>query len=143
MILIDANLLIYATNRDAPRHAAARAWLEEVLSGDTEVGLAWVVLLAFVRITTHPSIMERPLATEVALSYVDDWLAQPLVRPIAPSEAHWPILRTLLHATGSGGNLTSDAHLAAMALEHGAEIYSADYDFQRFPGVTHVNPLAR
>ena len=142
MILIDANLLIYATNRDAPHHAAARAWLEEVLSGETEVGLAWVVLLAFVRITTHPAVMERPLTTEEAVGYVDGWLAQPLVRPIVPGEGHWPILRTLLHATGSSGNLTTDAHLAAMALEHSAEIYSADYDFQRFPGVTHINPLA-
>jgi toxin-antitoxin system PIN domain toxin len=142
VILIDANLLIYAVDADSPHHKKARAWLEETLSGTTRVGLAWVVLLAFLRLTTHPSVMRRPLAVERALGYVDEWLGQPFVESVGPGEKHWPLLRTLLAATGSAGNLTSDAHLAALSLENGAEICSTDRDFGRFPGVRHLNPLA-
>jgi len=141
VILVDANLLIYAVNRDAPRHAAARRWWERLLSGTTEVGLAWIAILAFLRITTHPRIMERPLAPEAALSYLDGWLAQPYVRMVSPGPGHWSILRALLRGAGTAGNLTSDAHLAALALEHGAELHSADHDFRRFPGLLHVDPL--
>lgn len=142
MILVDANLLIYAVDADSPHHRKARAWLEETLSGTARVGLAWVVLLAFLRLTTHPSVMRRPLAVERALRYVDEWLGQPFVELVGPGEKHWALLRTLLAATGSAGNLTSDAHLAALSLENGAEICSTDRDFGRFPGVRHLNPLA-
>lgn len=142
MMLVDANLLIYAVNRDAPKHARARKWLELVLSGTGEVGLAWIVALAFLRITTRPGILTRPLSAEQAMDYLDSWLAQPFVSLVGPGENHWPVLRNLLHTSGTSGNLTSDAHLAALAIERGAEIYSADYDFLRFPGITHVNPLA-
>lgn len=142
MILVDANLLIYAVDADSPHHAKARLWLEETLSGTTRVGLAWVVLLAFLRLTTHPAVMRRPLAVESAMGYVDGWLGQPFVELVGPGEKHWPLLRTLLAATGAAGNLTSDAHLAALSLENGAEIYSTDRDFGRFPGVRHLNPLA-
>lgn len=141
MILLDANVLIYAVDADSPHHAVARRWVERTLSSETEVGLAWVVILAFIRITTHPAVMRRPLAAEVALAYVDGWLAQPYVRTVVPGESHWPILRALLEATGSAGNLTSDAHLAALALEHNAAVCSTDNDFKRFPGVRHINPL--
>ena len=141
MILVDANLLIYAVNLNAPQHEQARAWLEETLSGTTSVGLPWVCLLAFVRITTRPGILARPLQAEEAIGFVQSWLGQPFVDPIAPREGHWPILRNLLRVTGASGNLTSDAHVAALAIERGAIIYSADYDFKRFPGVSHVNPL--
>jgi toxin-antitoxin system PIN domain toxin len=142
MILVDANLLIYAINRDAPRHRAARRWWEAALSGSERVGLAWVVTLAFLRITTRPGVMSKPLDVEAATGYVDEWLRQPVVEPVAPGEAHWRILHNLLLSAGTLGNLTSDAHLAALALEHGAAIYSADYDFQRFHGIEHRNPLA-
>jgi len=142
MILIDANLLIYAIDADSPHHIKARAWLEATLSSDTEVGLAWGVMLAFLRITTHPKIVRSPLPPEQALDYVDTWLAQPYVKLIAPTERHWPILRNLLQRTGMAGNLTSDAHLAALALEYGYTVYSADHDFKRFPGLNHVNPLS-
>lgn len=142
MILVDANLLIYAVNRDAARHAIARRWLERTLSGAVEVGLAWIVILAFIRITTRSGILERPLTAKAALDYVASWLAQPFVTPIAPGPQHWLLFRRLLELAGAGGNLTSDAHLAALALEHGGEIYSADYDFRRFPGVIHVDPLS-
>jgi toxin-antitoxin system PIN domain toxin len=103
--------------------------------------LAWLVILAFLRVTTHPRIMRRPLTSDAALRYVDEWLGQPCIAPVGPGEKHWPILRSLLSAAGTAGNLTSDAHLAALALEHGYAIYSADNDFKRFSGLSHVNPL--
>lgn len=141
MILIDTNLLIYGVNVDAPDHAVARRWLEDILSGGTSVGLPWVCLLAFLPITTRTGILARPLDVEEAAAYVDSWLKQPFVEPVGPSDGHWAVLRNLLRASGTSGNLTSDAHIAAMALERGAPVYSADYDFNRFPGVEHVNPL--
>lgn len=141
MKLVDANLLIYAINRDAPGHRKARRWLEGALSDTEAVGLAWIVLLAFLRITTRPGILERPLSIDAGLAYVDEWLSLPNVEWVMPGEAHWRILRNLLADSGTLGNLTSDAHLAALALEQGATLYSADHDFQRFPGIRHVNPL--
>lgn len=141
MILVDANLLIYAVNQDSPHHDRARRWLEEALSGTTDIGLAWIVVLAFLRITTHPKIMRNPMTVEMALEYVSSWLSQPFVSLIRPGEQHWPVFRNLVNMTGTAGNLTSDAHLAALAIEYGCDLYSADYDFQRFPGVNHVNPL--
>lgn len=142
MILIDANLLIYAIDADSPLHRPARKWLEETLSGTTHVGLAWIVILAFLRITTRPGILVSPLPADEALSYVDSWLRQPYVTLVAPGEKHWPIMRNLIAATGTAGNLTSDAHLAALAIEQGFQVYSTDNDFRRFPGIEHVNPLA-
>ena len=141
MKLVDVNLLIYAVNRDAPEHRKARRWLERTVSGGESIGFAWIVILAFLRVTTRPGILQKPLSQEVALGYIDEWLALPNVELVVPGDAHWRILSSLLRASGIMGNLTSDAHLAALALEHGADIYSADYDFQRFQGVNHVNPL--
>ena len=143
MILVDANLLIYAVDRDSAHHARARRWLEEALSGAEWVGLPWIVVLAFLRITTHAGVMRKPLTAEDAIGYVDGWLAQPCVRPVGPGEPHWPILRSLLKASGAAGNLISDAHLAALAIEHGCTIASTDNDFRRFAGITHLNPLTR
>jgi hypothetical protein len=142
VILVDANLLIYAIDADSPQHERARPWLERMLSDAAPVGLPWIVILAFVRITTRAGILRRPLALADALAYVDSWLQQPCVEIIAPGEQHWPILRRLLEATGTAGNLTSDAHIAALALERGAAVCSTDHDFARFPGIRHVNPLA-
>jgi uncharacterized protein len=142
VILIDANLLIYAVDADAPQHTHARRWLEDVLSSDTPVGLAWVVLLAFLRVTTRDGVLVRPLPPDAALDYVDGWLKQPNVEPVSPGPNHWPLLRMLLHAAGTAGNLSSDAHLAAMALERGAILCSTDNDFKRFPGLDHRNPIA-
>ena len=141
MILIDANLLIYAVDSDSSHHKPARKWLEATLSSTTEVGLAWIVVLAFIRITTRQGIMRDPLSVEAAISYVESWLRQPFVETVVPGEGHWPILRSLLKSSGSAGNLTSDAHLAALALEYGADIYSADHDFKRFLVISHINPL--
>lgn len=141
MILVDANLLIYAVNRDLPQHKAARAWWEKVLSGAAPVGISWVSMLAFLRICTNRRVFARPLTPEDAVDYVDGWLAQPPVRLVAPGSAHWAVLRNLLLHMGTAGNLTTDSHIAALAIEHGYDIYSADGDFARFPGLKHVNPL--
>lgn len=142
MILLDANLLIYAVNASLPQHAVARAWLEETLSGNEAVGMPWVSLLAFLRITTRDDIFAHPLTPEQAVGYVDEWLQQPFVRPVVAGDKHWAVLRNLLEVSGLAANLTTDAHLAALALENGATVYSADNDFKRFAGVHHVNPLA-
>jgi uncharacterized protein len=142
VILVDANLLIYAIDADSPQHKRARPWLEGVLSGADPVGLPWIAILAFVRITTREGITRRPLPLAAAIAYVQGWLRQPCVEAVAPGEHHWPILCRLLEATGTAGNLTSDAHIAALALERGASVCSTDHDFARFPGVRHVNPLA-
>lgn len=141
MIVPDTNLLIYAINRDAPHHERARAWLEDLLSSAEPVGLPWLVLIAFLRLTTHPRIFETPLATEAALDYVNHWLAQPCARALDPGERHWLILSQLLRKDGTAGNLTNDAHLAALAIEHGACLHTADTDFLRFPDLNVHNPL--
>lgn len=141
MILVDVNLLIYAIDRDSPQHPKAKAWLEETLSGTVTVCLPWLVLLAFIRLTTRSGVVRNPLTAEQAFAYVDSWLEQPFIVTAGPGERHWRILRNLLAASGTAGNLTSDAHLAALALEHGFAIYSSDNDFKRFAGVRHVNPL--
>ena len=141
MILVDVNLLVYAVDADSPHHAAARRCVEDVLSGDESVGLAWIVILAFLRITTRPGILRRQLTHEDALAYVDEWLGLDCVHAVVPGPQHWGLLRTLLETAGTAGNLTSDAHLAALAIEQGATLYSTDGDFARFPGLRHVNPL--
>ncbi len=142
MILVDANLLLYAVNSDSPHHERARLWLEQTLSSPTRIGLAWVVILGFVRVVTRNGIFRHPLSAEEALAYVDSWLELPNVSAVGPGDRHWPILRNLVAAVGTAGNLTSDAHLAALALENGCPVYSADHDFKRFPGIRHINPLA-
>ena len=141
MILVDANVLIYAVDADSPHHGPARRWLEEALSGATPVGLSWIVILAFLRLTTRAGILRRQLPPDRALAFVDEWLAQPNVSVVTPGAGRWPVLRKLLRDTGTAGNLTSDAHLAAAALELGASVCSTDSDFERFPGVERVNPL--
>ena len=142
MILVDANLLLYAINSDLPQHPQARQWWESVLSGSEAVGIPWVVILAFLRLTTNGRVFAHPLEPERALGYINEWLAQPVAEPLRPGRNHWSILRNLIEPTGTAGNLTTDTHIAALALEHGYAVYSADNDFQRFPGIKHVNPLA-
>jgi uncharacterized protein len=141
VILVDANLLIYAANEDARLHREARRWLESVLSGREAVGLAWTVLLAFLRITTTPGILSRPLPVDAALTLMQDWLETPICSIADPGPDHARILRKLLLDAGTGGNLTSDAHLAAIAIERGAELCSFDRDFRRFSGLRWRNPL--
>lgn len=141
MRLADLNLLIYAVNRDAPQHTKAKAWLEDCLAGDETLGLSWTVILGFLRLTTNARVFERPLRAEDSAAFIDDWLAHPNVELVSPGDRHWSILRGLLLDSGTAGNLSSDAHLAALAIEHEAELHSADADFQRFQGVRWRNPL--
>lgn len=142
MKLLDLNLLLYAVNRDSAPHRPAKAWLERVLSGDEPVAIAWVVLLGFLRVATSHRVLPRPLAAEQALGVVEGWLALPSVVALSPGDEHWRILRELLGASGTAGNLTTDAHLAALAIEHGCELCSSDGDFARFGRLRWVNPLA-
>jgi len=141
MMLLDANLLIYAVNADAPMNRKAKAWLEAVLSGTEAVGFSWIVLLAFLRLTTRPGLFRRPLSTDTAFGVVTGWLNQPQASILDPGPRHLQILRELLRPLGTGGNLTSDAHLAALAIEHRAELCSCDTDFARFHGLKWRNPL--
>ena len=143
MRLIDANLLLYAVNADFPLHRDARSWVEETLSGAETVGFAWVVLLAFLRLSTRPGIFSRPLSPAESLDIVDSWLEQPCATVVHPGDTHSRILRDLFGVLGTAVNVTSDAHLAALAIEHGAELCSCDNDFSRFPGLRWQNPLTR
>ena len=142
MIIVDANLLIYAIDLDSPHHKIASSWFERILNGSELIGLPWIVMLAFLRITTRAGVLQRPMAVEQAVDYCQSWVDLGSVRFLVPGRNHWPIFRNLLLSVGPAGNLTSDVHLAALALEHGCTLYSADNDFKRFPGITHVNPLA-
>jgi uncharacterized protein len=139
--LPDVNLLLYAIDEQSPRHERARPWLEEVLSGTEAVAFAWAVLLGFLRISTNAAILERPLAAEEALDYIDAWLERPCAATVAPTAGHPALLRQLLGPLGAAGNLASDAHLAAIAIEHGAELCSSDTDFARFEGLRWRDPL--
>jgi len=140
MRLVDANVLLYAANRDAPTHERARAWLDEALGDSEPVGFAWTVLLAFVRLSTHPGVFPRALRASDATSVVEEWLSQPPAVVVEPTARHLGLLRGLLGETGSAANLVNDAHLAALAFEHGAEVVSFDRDFQRFAGLRLFHP---
>ena len=142
MILLDANLLLYAVNEDAPSNRKAKSWLESALSGPETVGFSWNVLLAFLRLTTRPGLFRHPLPLATAFDLMASWLDQPSATVVRPGPRHLRILRELLLPMGTGGNLTSDAHLAALAIEHGAELCSSDSDFARFQGLKWSNPLA-
>lgn len=142
MKVVDLNLLLYAVNRDSIQHARARTWLEQVLSADEPVALPWAVLLGFLRIATSARILPHPLSVEQAIAVVDSWIERPIVVPLAPGAEHWRILRELLAEAGTAGNLTTDGHLAALAIESGAELCSSDADFARFHKLRRTNPLA-
>ena len=142
MKLVDANLLLYAIDEASPYHERAKPWFEQALSGTETVAFAWPVLLAFVRLATNPRVFAAPLSVEDSLDYVDAWLEQPVATIVHPTNRHGSVLRDVLLPLGTAGNLTSDAHLAALSIEHGADLCSADGDFARFPGVRWFNPLA-
>lgn len=141
MNLPDANILLYAYDRSTPQHAKARQWLEEALSGSTPVAFCWPTILAFIRIATHPRAMANPLAIEEANAIVDAWLAQPIATIVLPTERHWTLLARLMVSGQARGPLVSDAHLAALSIEHGATLVTNDRDFARFPGLTVAYPL--
>lgn len=142
MKLVDLNLLLYAVNEDAPHHETARAWLEGILASDEAVAMPWSVLLGFLRISTRVGIFPKPLEPEQAMETVEGWLGCPVVTVLRPGEGHWDILRRLLEGAGTAGNLTTDAHLAALAIEFDATLCSSDNDFARFePELRFENPL--
>ena len=140
MKLVDANLLLHAVNTDAPEHATARDWLQRNLTRPEAVAFAWVVLLAFVRVGTRDGILPSPMSMAEAFDHIERWLAQPPAVVLHPTARHHSILRGLLEPVGTAGNLTTDAHLAALAVEHGATIVSFDRDFARFPGLSWAHP---
>ena len=143
MKLPDVNLLLYAVNSSDPLHRQSKKWLEKSLSESETFAFDWTVLLAFLRISTRLGIFSRPLKVQQAFDVIDEWLAQPSSVVIQPTPRHSAVLRDLLLPLSTAGNLTSDAHLAALAIEHGATLYSADNDFTRFSELQWVNPLAR
>jgi len=141
MILVDANLLIYAYNPQAAQHAAAKRWLETVVAGPAPLRIAGVTVLAFVRIMTSPQVFRRPLTPAEAVTVVDDWLSAPTVALLEPEERHWEVLRRVLVEGQAIGPLVTDAHLAALAIEHGAVLATTDKDFARFAGLRTINPI--
>lgn len=141
MILVDANLLLYAYHPRAAQHGASRAWLEAVLSAPDLVRFAWLTLWALIRIATNPRVFERPLSVCEAEAVVSSWLAQPNAGILEPGERHWEILQDLLRDGQIRGPLVMDAVLAAIAVEHGAIICTTDRDFSRFSHLRWTNPL--
>ena len=140
MKLVDANVLLYAVNTDAPRHAESRRWLDDALNGSATVAMAWVALLAFVRLATKRSIFARPLDPREAIGQVKAWLAQPPAVVVEPTARHLDVVDQLLAPFGTGGNLVNDAHLAALAIEHRCVVVTFDRDFGRFDGVRTEMP---
>ena len=142
MILLDVNVLLYAYDVRADGHAKARQWLEDAFTGRQPVRFAWVTILAFLRISTNPRILANPLLTSEAVANVNEWLAYPFVAILNPGERHWSILTKLMADSQVRGPLVTDAHLAALAIEYGAQVCTADRDFTRFAGLRLINPLA-
>lgn len=140
MRVVDANVLLYGVNADTRHHLSSRQWLDEALSGADTVGFTWLAVTAFVRISTKEGLFERPLTTSEAVEQVRHWLDAPGARIVEPGVQHATILERLLNDVGTGGNLVSDAHLAAVAIEHRADVISFDANFGRFPGLGWVRP---
>ena len=141
MILIDTNLWLYASLRELPHHVQAKRWLEDTINAQEPIALPWNVVLGVLRISTQARLLQNPLRPSQAMELVDGWLQQSSVDLVEPGPAHWTILCRLIGEVGAAGNLTSDAHLAALAIEHDWSLCSADSDFRRFPGLRWFNPL--
>jgi toxin-antitoxin system PIN domain toxin len=142
VILVDANLLLYAVNLDAPEHGRAKPWLDAALSGATRVGLPWPSLLAFVRLSSNPVVVRRPQTPAAAWQQVRSWLDADVAWVPVPGDRHAEILQPLIALSIMSSHLVSDAHLAALAIEHGLTLCSTDGDFAKFPGLKWHNPLA-
>jgi toxin-antitoxin system PIN domain toxin len=141
LIIPDLNLVVYAHNRDAPNHTSARAWWEGLLNRAEPVAIPWVVVLGFLRLMTHRAVLITPMTSAAAMTQIRAWFARPNVERLEPGPQHLDLLDRLLSAAGTAGNLTTDAHLAALAIEHQCELHSNDNDFARFPGLRWRNPL--
>ena len=142
MILPDVNLLIYAHNQAVREHAAAHAWWSDLMAREQPVALPWAVVFGFIRLVTHPAVLVQPLPPERALACVRSWLEREHVRILDPGPRHLEIVAQLFAATGVAGRLTTDTHLAALAIEHQAELHTNDADFGRYPGLRQRNPIA-
>jgi toxin-antitoxin system PIN domain toxin len=140
MRIVDANVLLYAVNSASEHHASSRRWLDGALSGADIVGLAWVPLLAFARLTTKHGLFPTPLAPEAAMAQIRDWCSAPSAVLVNPTARHADVLSDLLSRVGTGGNLVNDAHLAALAIEHRASVVTYDSDFGRFDGMRWYTP---
>ena len=141
MIIPDLNLLVFAYNQAAPFHNDARRWWEGLVNGTERVGIPWVVATGFVRLMTHRSAINPPVTPSEAIDTVGSWFRYSHVTPLNPGTEHLSLLRQALAAAGVGGNLVTDAHVAALAMEYQAEVHSNDSDFGRFPGLRWRNPL--
>lgn len=141
MIIPDVNLLLYSYNQGAPLHNAARNWWIGLMTGDERVGVPWIVVAGFVRLITSRSTVAEPSTVIYAVDTVEEWFTYPHVVPINPGAQHLSLFRQALQAAGVGGNLVTDAHIAALAMEYQAEVHSGDNDFSRFPGLRWRNPL--
>jgi toxin-antitoxin system PIN domain toxin len=141
MILPDINLLVYAYNSDAPAHKKAKAWWEACLSENRPVGLPWAVILGFLRLMTSRSVLVDPFTPQEAVGRIRSWLERPQVQILQPGSRHIELLDSLMQGATAFGSLVTDAHLAALAIEHQAELHSNDGDFSRFPGLRWTNPL--
>lgn len=141
MIVIDANLLLYAYGESSPHHEKARIWLEKTLSGSETVGLPWQTVAAFVRIATDSRVPGFRRAAVEVLGAVEDWLKQPNVTTLVPGDGYWSLLRRMIIEGQASGPLVSDAEIAALTIEYGGVLQTADRDFARFPGLQWVNPL--
>jgi len=141
VIIPDINLLVYAYNSDAPFHDQSKAWLEGCLSGRTPIGIPWVVMLGFVRIMSSSAVLTDPMEPVEAVEHARSWLARPQTQIVNPGPRHLAIFAELMHAARASGRLTTDAHLAALAVETQSELHSNDLDFARFPGLRWRNPL--
>lgn len=140
MKIVDLNVLIYATDTESKHHDSARSWLDTAMASSSTIGLPTSVTVGFVRLVTNPRVMVRPLKPNRAIDIVESWINRSSVSVPQPTARHYTVLRELLDATGVGGNLVSDAHLGALAIEHGAELCTYDSDFTRFPGVVSFRP---
>lgn len=143
MRLVDANVLLYAVNEDAPHHLPAHEWLDQALEGPEPVGFAWVVLLAFLRLSTSPAVFPHPLEAAAAFGVVRSWLERPAATVVDPLPRHLAVLQDLVAEVGAAGGLMTDAHLAALTVEHRGRVMSFDTDFERFPGLERERPPGR
>lgn len=141
MRIVDLNVLLYAVNSDAAQHELVRGWWEQAVNDEDTIGLAWVVLLGFLRLATNPRVFPRPLAPDAAAAKLDAWFSRENIRVVRERDDHWEMLKSLLGRAGTAGNLTTDAHLAALALSHDAVLVSCDTDFARFKELRWENPL--
>ena len=141
MILPDINLLLYVHNRSAEQHEAAGRWLETALPGPEPVALTWTTILGFLRIGTNPKVYPNPMTVAEGIAAINEWLAHPAVALLHMGERHWEILTGLIVRGSVSGPGITDAHLAALAIEHGATLCTTDRDFARFPGLRWQNPL--